>query len=173
MKLLDLFCGNGGWSQPWHYAGHKCTGVDIIDTGKYPGKLCQIDILKYKPDDDYDFVVMSPPCQEFSRHDQPWTRKKNPPEPSMEFIFAGLEIARRLKAPFVLENVRGAQRWIGKAPAHHGPFYLWGDLPGQPPQWNSRVRTKTSMTSNAQARAEIPHTLAQWLADRITNARIN
>jgi len=28
----------------------------------------------------------------------------------------------------VLENVKGAQPWVGRARAHFGPFYLWGDV---------------------------------------------
>jgi C-5 cytosine-specific DNA methylase len=30
--------------------------------------------------------------------------------------------------PLVVENVVGAQRWVGKASAHYGSFYLWGDV---------------------------------------------
>ena len=29
MKVLDLFCGLGGWSKAFHDAGHECTGIDI------------------------------------------------------------------------------------------------------------------------------------------------
>jgi hypothetical protein len=28
----------------------------------------------------------------------------------------------------VVENVRGAQPWVGKAKANFGSFYLWGDV---------------------------------------------
>ncbi len=30
--------------------------------------------------------------------------------------------------PMVVENVRGAQPWVGPAKAHYGSFYLWGDV---------------------------------------------
>ena len=30
--------------------------------------------------------------------------------------------------PMVVENVRGAQRWVGRAKANFGSFYLWGDV---------------------------------------------
>jgi hypothetical protein len=30
--------------------------------------------------------------------------------------------------PMVVENVRGAQKWVGRAQAHYGSFYLWGDV---------------------------------------------
>jgi hypothetical protein len=30
--------------------------------------------------------------------------------------------------PLVIENVKGAQPWVGPAKAHFGSFYLWGDI---------------------------------------------
>jgi hypothetical protein len=30
--------------------------------------------------------------------------------------------------PLVVENVKGAQPWVGKAKANYGSFYLWGDI---------------------------------------------
>jgi hypothetical protein len=30
--------------------------------------------------------------------------------------------------PMVVENVKGAQAWVGPAKAHYGSFYLWGDV---------------------------------------------
>lgn len=35
--------------------------------------------------------------------------------------------------PMVVENVRGAQRWVGKARWNFGSFYLWGDVPALMP----------------------------------------
>jgi hypothetical protein len=29
----------------------------------------------------------------------------------------------------VLENVRGLQKFLGRAVAHYGSYYLWGDVP--------------------------------------------
>ena len=31
--------------------------------------------------------------------------------------------------PMVVENVKGAQPWVGKAAGRFGSFYLWGDVP--------------------------------------------
>ena len=31
--------------------------------------------------------------------------------------------------PMVVENVKGAQPWVGRAKWHYGSFYLWGDVP--------------------------------------------
>ena len=30
--------------------------------------------------------------------------------------------------PLVVENVKGAQPWVGRAKAHYGSYYLWGDV---------------------------------------------
>lgn len=32
------------------------------------------------------------------------------------------------RIPMVVENVRGAQEWVGQARANYGSFYLWGDV---------------------------------------------
>ncbi len=35
--------------------------------------------------------------------------------------------------PMVVENVKGAQPWVGRAVWHYGSFYLWGDVPALMP----------------------------------------
>ena len=35
--------------------------------------------------------------------------------------------------PMVIENVRGAQKWVGRASWNYGSFYLWGDVPALMP----------------------------------------
>lgn len=35
--------------------------------------------------------------------------------------------------PMVVENVRGAQKWVGRARWAYGSFYLWGDVPALMP----------------------------------------
>ena len=35
--------------------------------------------------------------------------------------------------PLVVENVRGAQEWVGRARWRFGSFYLWGDVPALMP----------------------------------------
>jgi hypothetical protein len=35
--------------------------------------------------------------------------------------------------PLVVENVKGAQPWVGRAKWHYGSFYLWGDVPALMP----------------------------------------
>jgi len=35
--------------------------------------------------------------------------------------------------PLIVENVRGAQKWVGRAKWHFGSYYLWGDVPALMP----------------------------------------
>jgi hypothetical protein len=139
---------------------------------EYPGELVIQDIrtvdgwrLRHAA-----VIVASPPCPEFSRWDQPWTRAKNPPWPflGIELVQACWRIAAEAGVPIVLENVRGAQRFIGPARAHFGKQYLWGDVPALLPDWGrgqNSGRQKQSLSSSAKAeRAVIPYDLARWIA---------
>src|SRR6185295_2262916 len=41
---------------------------------------------------------------------------------------ACFRIARECGCPIVLENVKGAQPWVGRSQANFGSYYLWGDI---------------------------------------------
>ncbi len=41
------------------------------------------------------------------------------------------EVTRHI--PLIVENVKGAQPWVGRAQWHYGSFYLWGDVPALMP----------------------------------------
>lgn len=165
MLLVDLCCGLGGWALPFLIRGWECVGFDI-EQFDYPGQLVIQDVrtLDGKQFRGAALIVASPPCQEFSRHDQPWTRAKNPPPPDLSLVEACRRIAAEAGAPFILENVRGAQRFIGPRTTRWGSFYLWGDVPlSEPPP--VEYRQKQSRSSKAKAeRAMIPPPLAEWVA---------
>jgi hypothetical protein len=90
-------------------------------------------------------IVASPPCQFFSYTAMPWSRAKrlaeevrNDParlEQELALFKACFRIQREASEaagryiPMVVENVVGAQRWLGLAKWHYGSFYLWGDVP--------------------------------------------
>jgi hypothetical protein len=42
--------------------------------------------------------------------------------------------------PMVVENVRGAQPWVGRARWNFGSFYLWGDVPALMPMTFGRTQ---------------------------------
>ena len=46
----------------------------------------------------------------------------------MALFNACFRIAKELGVPIVLENVKGAQPWVGRAKANYGSYYLWGDI---------------------------------------------
>jgi hypothetical protein len=57
-----------------------------------------------------------------------------PPDLFIELFNACFRIQREASEaaghyiPLIVENVRGAQKWVGRARANFGSFYLWGDV---------------------------------------------
>jgi hypothetical protein len=47
-------------------------------------------------------------------------------------------IASEADIPIVVENVKGAQRFVGPARWHYQSFYLWGDVPALMPRGEGR-----------------------------------
>jgi hypothetical protein len=143
----DLYCGLGGWTEAFLAEGYECIGFDIeahdYGTGGYPGKLILRDVRSIHGSElaDATIIVGSSPCQEFSYRAMPWKRAKALPPPylGMELFNAQFRIQREASEaagrhiPMIVENVVGAQRWVGKAAWHVGSFYLWGDIPALMP----------------------------------------
>jgi len=143
---IDLFCGKGGWTNGLQAAGWQVIGFDIADMGGYPGELVLQDVLTLHGAQfrKADLIVASPPCQKYSYMAMPWKRAKHlacwyrsnkSRIPELTALFdACFRIQREAceaagrHIPMVLENVKGAQPWVGAAKAHYGSFYLWGDV---------------------------------------------
>ena len=150
---VDLFCGLGGWTEGLIAEGYRVVGFDIEEhvygEHKYPGKLILADVLTLHGSlfARADLIVASPPCQEYSYMAMPWTRAKAKAA-AIRADTTGAEMERLTRLfracfriqreaseaagrhiPMVVENVRGAQPWVGKAQGHFGSFYLWGDVP--------------------------------------------
>lgn len=164
-RLLDLCAGLGGVAEGFLAAGYDVTGYDIQDHG-YPGRLILQDVREVDAIvaqwQGVDITVLwaSPPCNEVSLRDLPWGRKKNLPPPDLSIFEACFELAKRLKPRvFVLENVRGAQPWIGRAPLHRGPYYFWGDVAMMPwlPPGHHRHVTYGRYKSNGNKVTKIVH----------------
>lgn len=168
--VIDLCCGKrGGWAKGFLAEGYRVVGFDLEDCPDYPGEFHQADVcrmplwalrLAYRK---AVVVVASPPCQEFSRHQMPWTKRRNPPEPDLCVVNACYRVAKDAESPIVLENVRMAQKWLGPAVAHYGSRYLWGDVPAMLPV-PERSRKEHLSSSAVAERSEIPFDLAQWIA---------
>jgi site-specific DNA-cytosine methylase len=157
--VFDLFCGLGGWSEAFIDAGFRAIGFDVekhdYGEGGYPGELVLRDVRSItgaelvKQYGVPNVIVASPPCQEFSYMAMPWSKAKEKmrkilADPAEQTRLTDLfnqcfRIQREVSAaaghyvPMIVENVRGAQRWVGKARWNFGSFYLWGDVPALMP----------------------------------------
>jgi hypothetical protein len=135
----------GGWAEGFLSEGYTVIGFDIerhdYGTGGYPGQLVLQDVLTLHGSQfrDADCIVASPPCQAYSYRAMPWKRAKALPPPDNTLFEACFRIQREAcetagrYIPLVVENVNGAQRWVGRAAWHYGSFYLWGDVPALMP----------------------------------------
>jgi len=154
---IDLYCGLGGWTEGFLAEGYEVIGFDI-ERRPYPGQLVIQDVLTLHGSQfkGAAIIVGSSPCQEFSYRAMPWKRAKALPPPylGMQLFNAQFRIQReanyatgflcdtcqhsgacpscwdmpRRYIPLVVENVKGAQPWVGKAKAHFGSYYVWGDV---------------------------------------------
>ena len=133
MRLLDLFCGRWGWSKAFAARGWECVGVDLVEPPEIPAgcTFIKADILTLDADwirsGRFDFICASSPCEQFSVHGMKHFHP-NPPYPEMglRLFDHTREICEASRLPYVMENVRSAQKFVGNAVHHCGPFYLWG-----------------------------------------------
>lgn len=155
---VDLCCGLSGWAEGLVAEGFDVVGFDLEDMFKTLNmpkhkhfSLVIQDVLTIhgRQFKDAKLIVASPPCQFFSYCAMPWTRAKalaaevrsDPVRTEKELaifnacfrIAAQASLAAGRKIPLVVENVRGAQPWVGRARWNYGSFYLWGDVPALMP----------------------------------------
>ena len=142
---IDLFCGLGGWTEGLLAEGYRVVGFDIeqhvYGEHRYPAQLVLQDVLTIHGSQfkNAALIVASPPCQAYSYRAMPWKRAKALPPPDNSLFEACFRIQREaIEAaghfiPLVVENVRGAQKWVGRARWNFGSFYLWGDVPALMP----------------------------------------
>lgn len=137
---IDLYCGLGGWAEGFLAEGCRVVGFDI-ERWPYPGQFVLQDVrtLHGAQFKHATIIVASPPCNEYSYRAMPWKRAKSLPPPSNELFDACFRIQREAseaaghKIPLIVENVCGAQKWVGRAKWHYGSYYLWGDIPALMP----------------------------------------
>lgn len=142
---IDLYCGLGGWTEGLIATGYEVIGFDnerhTYGNYFYPAHLVLQDVttLHGKQFRDVALIVASPPCQAYSYRAMPWKRAKALPPPDNTLFETCFRLQREAIAaagrfiPLVVENVRGAQKWVGPAKWHYGSFYLWGDIPALMP----------------------------------------
>jgi C-5 cytosine-specific DNA methylase len=145
LLAIDLFCGLGGWTDGLLAEGWDVVGFDVerhqYGDHRYPARLVIQDVLtldgaQFK---DAGLIVASPPCQAYSYRAMPWSRARALPPPDNTLFEACFRIQREASAaagrrvPLIVENVRGAQKWVGRARWNFGSYYLWGDVPALMP----------------------------------------
>lgn len=152
---VDLFCGLGGWTEGLMAEGYYVVGFDnqhhVYGEARYPAQLVIQDVLTLhgRQFKDAALIVASPPCQAYSYRAMPWKRAKALPPPDNSLFNACFRIQREaIEAaghfiPLIVENVRGAQKWVGRARWNFGSFYLWGDVPALMPM-TQKVRKNTA-----------------------------
>lgn len=157
-RLLDLFCGRWGWSRAFAARGWKCVGVDLVEPPEIPEgcKFFRADVLRIRANDweglyflngweltrslaplgKFDFICASSPCEQFSVHGMKHFHPNPPyPELGIKLFNHTRELCEASGVPHVMENVRAAQQFVGRAVHHCGPFYLWGNgVPAIMPQ---------------------------------------
>jgi C-5 cytosine-specific DNA methylase len=154
---IDLFCGLGGWTDGLLAEGYDVAGFDIerhqYDGHRYPGMLAIQDVRTIHGSQfrRAALIVASPPCQKYSYMAMPWKKAKamaaairadatgemladlNELFDACFRIQAQASIAAGHHIPMIVENVRGAQPWVGRARWNFGSYYLWGDAPALMP----------------------------------------
>jgi DNA (cytosine-5)-methyltransferase 1 len=70
LRLLDMFCCQGGASMGYHQAGFDVVGVDLAEKRKYPFDFVQADAIEYllAHYQEFDVIHASPPCQHFTKY---------------------------------------------------------------------------------------------------------
>jgi site-specific DNA-cytosine methylase len=163
MRVLDLFCGRGGWSKPFIEDGDDVWGIDIKNYG-YQGHLIQEDIRKLDGYGfyDMDLIIGSPPCVDFStassanktRSDRK-PESKPDPKRGLMFIEEFRRFIREAQPQFWgLENVARAEKfWMEK------------------PLWRFKI-SKLGWRS-LWGKAEIPYPIARFVADSVKTTIID
>ena len=150
---IDLCCGLGGFTEGLLAEGFDVVGIDIEEhvygEHRYPAGMIIQDICTVdgRALSGASLFVASPPCQKYSYMAMPWSKSKalaawyadpDHPERIIELnrlfnecfrIRDEASEAKGERIPIVVENVAGAQRWVGEAAANFGSFFLWGDVP--------------------------------------------
>jgi hypothetical protein len=147
LRLLDLCADELGVSRVFAARGWECVAVDLVPPRLHavPAKceFWEANILglytrmkghlSMKREtcvwtESFDFAWASTPCEGFSVFGMPHFHPKPPyPESGVTLFNHARSLLEKMGIPYVMENVRSAEQFVGPAVAHCGPFYLWGN----------------------------------------------
>ena len=104
MKLLDLFCCQGGASEGYRRAGFTVTGVDLDNQPRYPFRFLRANVLDLEIDFlcQFDAIHASPPCQAYTLAQR--IQGNNHPD----LVAQTRDLLTRSGRPWIIENVEGA-----------------------------------------------------------------
>lgn len=175
-KILELFCGLGGWSKGFAELGYHCTGIDIKNLG-YPYNFIKADLYDWEPKEPYDIVLASPPCTEFSvlknvNHGNADERM------GLDLVYRTFELIDKIKPKYyVIENVPGLGKFLPKPrdivrygrTKPHKEAWLWGNFPPLPMLESSIYHRHSDYSGNDPRRGLIPIQLSRAMAQAMTN----
>jgi len=202
--VVDLYSGLHGWCEGFVAEGYCCVAFDIADMCKLVGarrpknvRLILRDVTKLNGAElvaEFGVPVVfvaSPPCQEYSYMAMPWSlakermRKYQSGELNLEDLTLLFDTCFRIQReaceaagryiPLIVENVRGAQKWVGRARWHFGSYFLWGDVPALMPttfsafkssgmNWSDQTKHGQDFTRIAGRQAAIKNDGGSWFA---------
>jgi hypothetical protein len=158
-RVLDLFCGLGGFSQAFEQSDRwAVTTVDI--EARFDPDITA-DVMDLRPSDfdqTFDVVLASPPCTEFSRaaawadhFDDDQNPQTAPAQESVALLYHTVGLIRALAPRFwLLENPMGSKvkQYLDKptgqvtycqyGTGYQKPTYLWGQHPPMTYRWCQR-----------------------------------
>ena len=177
MRIVDLYAGLRGWSQPWADAGHEtfCVEIEPRFTADHRD-VFDLDIAKLKAWGP-DVVLASPPCTAFSvmRIGRNWnfdhTPKNDTARHGLKLLERTLEIIKALEPRFfIIENPMGKMRKMPQLEhlerrhvtyCQYGenrmkPTDLWGGFPPSlqlaPPASRERLAMRRHLAEAGQER---------------------
>lgn len=172
LKVLDLFAGLRGWSDPWKARGHEVLTLDLDPA--FDSDL-QMDIREFAENPlswlpwEPDVILASPPCESFSvmTIGRNWTKEHEPKTDkarlALEIVETTVELIRYLDPKvWVMENPRAKLRKLEPVKdfdrvtvtyCQYGepfmkPTDLWG---GFPPDWTPRPMCKPKAPCHVSA----------------------
>ena len=181
MKVLELFCGAGGWTRGFLPYGDECVGIDIKECYEpYPATFIKKDVREVngKQFKDFDVVIGSPPCTHFSnaRYQNSYVSKPTP-ELGFPLINEFWRIVQEVKPKYyAMENIKALTKYYDKKPqwefyiSKGGRRCLWTNIsiPLVPEvKFNHKIRDIHGWEKHRWKRAFIPQEIAGIVATAV------
>jgi hypothetical protein len=185
VKVLDLFCGLGGWSRGFAAEGFQPLGIDLI-RWPYPYDMILQDVrsLDGRRFRGWDVIIGSPPCRDFSTASQANVSRagRKPPDPDR-----GLELVQAFNRVvedagpkvWLMENVRRMEKFYAITPVWRfkvsvrGLRTLWGNIAFPlSPQFSPRRKLEyleKSYRMRIALRSEIPLFISRYVASVVAD----